>query len=115
MTRTGLTWPNVFVFGLIALAIVAALARCQPHTMPPEPPFVIIGDAQALLDAGPDASPCARACSTFARLECREAMGNCVGVCERTRAYGLMTDLTVGCLSAAKDRDAVHVCGAFCP
>lgn len=117
-TVTGLTAENVFAFGILALVIVTLLARCKAP-LPDEPPIQVIeaSDAAALLDVGPTPSACALACANFARQlpACREALGNCVGVCERTRSLGLITDLTIGCVAAARDRDAMHACGAFCP
>lgn len=118
MTRSGLTWQNIFSFGILALVILALLARCKPP-LPDEPAITVIdaSDAAALLDVGPTPSACALACANFARQlpACREALGNCVGVCERTRSLGLITDITIGCVAAAKDRDAMHACGTFCP
>lgn len=97
--------------------LTASAASCAPFGPANDPPIVLAGDAAALLDAGPDASPCARMCETLAAQDppCREANGACIAACERVHAAGLLTDLTISCVAGARDRDAIHTCGVTCP
>lgn len=123
MTRSGLTWQNIFSFGILALVILALFARCKPAYVPlDDPPITIVdADAAGLADAGPDAGLCALACAALASQvpPCQEANGACLVACERAREVRnggqLIGDTTFNCLTQAKDRDAIHKCGVACP
>lgn len=114
MTRSGLTWQNLFAFMILALVIVTLLARCKP-ALPVEPTYTVVDiDAAALLDAGPDADVCGLACASFAASGCHEANGACLHACEMAHETQLISDLALNCVARSADRESVRACGDFC-
>lgn len=101
------------------LGMILPMLGCIPSPNVTPPNIVVIQDfdAAVLRDPGPDASPCAKACASFATPQppCREAFPTCIDACENAYITGIWTDLALNCLVNAHDRPAIQQCGSFCP
>ena len=74
---------------LLAAVMASVVACVTPSPTPPNTPEASVGDASALLDAGPSPDACSLACADYMANHCR-VLANCVDVCRKAVSDGLI-------------------------